>query len=208
MKIHHISARVILMAALSTPAFAQEIPTPAPASVGAFEASGARIGMNAELALKSIAATKPEWAGQIQGQAVGAAHDCAGQGRASVILAFAAGQPSAALDLRCAQAPQNPAVSSIHIKSRVGPGLAASDVLAALSGRYGPATSSSPLMGGGFELSWRAAAPANPAAAQGEALIARLEANPLDGSPTTLILSISSGAPAKSAIAAPTGLPF
>lgn len=195
----------LLASALSMPSFAQDQP---PAPTGAFEVSGARLGMSVDLALKSIAATKPDWAAQIQAQASDAARDCASQGRSSLILAFAAGQPSAILELRCAQAPQNPTATSIELKSRPGPGLAAQDVKSALAGRYGQPTSATPLWGGGFELVWQAPSSPNPAAPQGEALLARLAVNPVDGSPTSLLLSLSANSVAKLTTPVATGLPF
>lgn len=189
----------------SSPSFAQDQPA---SPTGAFEISGARLGMSVDLGLKSIAATKPEWGAQIQAQALEAARDCASQRRASLILAFAAGQPSAMLELRCGQAPQNPAITSIELKSRPAQGLAAQDIQSALAGRYGPPTSNTSLWGGGFELLWQAPQSPNPASPQGEALVARLVANPVDGSPTSLLLSLGSNPLTHSPSPAATGLPF
>ena len=74
--------------------------------LGQFEASGARLGMDIELALKAIAATKPQWAAALS--ASSAKQDCAREGRAIADLEFTGGLVSARMDARCAPSRRRP----------------------------------------------------------------------------------------------------
>lgn len=179
-----------LATALGLSAWGAEAPRAEPAApMGHFEALGARLGMDMEVALRAIASAKPQWAAGLDAST--AHRDCALEGRGIANLEFAGGLVSARMDARCLPDGRgHGSLLGLAIATRLAPGLLASDVKEALVSRYGAPSSDNPLPGGGFEIAWTAPEPSGPAQPHGESLTATLTARAPGSAPLALELRL------------------